>query len=89
MRTYASVYRFIVRSVAAATLFSLPVGASAPASVGLAGRGLLQVALTVSDLPRAIIFYRDTLGWPLDAKILTGLPDREHGSRLEVSGTSS
>ncbi len=31
----------------------------------LAGRKLVQVALTVKDLDRARIFYRDTLGLPL------------------------
>jgi methylmalonyl-CoA/ethylmalonyl-CoA epimerase len=33
-------------------------------SSSLAGRNLVQAALTVSDLPRAIGFYRDTLGLP-------------------------
>ena len=31
----------------------------------LAGRKLVQVALTVKDLDRARVFYRDTLGLPL------------------------
>ena len=30
----------------------------------LADRKLIQVALTVKDLPRAVVFYRDTLGLP-------------------------
>lgn len=33
--------------------------------LNLAGRKLAQVALTVKDLDRARIFYRDTLGLPL------------------------
>lgn len=47
----------------------IPAHAAEPrqviASVGLAGQRLQQVALTTRDLPRAIIFYRDTLGLPL------------------------
>jgi predicted enzyme related to lactoylglutathione lyase len=31
----------------------------------LAGRKLVQAALTVTDLPRSIAFYRDVLGFPL------------------------
>jgi catechol 2,3-dioxygenase-like lactoylglutathione lyase family enzyme len=31
----------------------------------LAGRGLVQVALTCRDLERAKVFYRDTLGLPM------------------------
>jgi catechol 2,3-dioxygenase-like lactoylglutathione lyase family enzyme len=31
----------------------------------LSGRGLVQVGVTVADLPRAIDFYRDTLGFAL------------------------
>ena len=34
-------------------------------STTLAGRKLAQVALTVKDLDRARVFYRDTLGLPL------------------------
>ena len=34
------------------------------ASTTLAGRSLVQAALTVSDLARATAFYRDTLGLP-------------------------
>ena len=34
-------------------------------STTLAGRKLVQVSLTVKDLDRARIFYRDTLGLPL------------------------
>lgn len=34
-------------------------------NVGLGGHLLQQVALTTSDLPRAVIFYRDILGLPL------------------------
>lgn len=30
----------------------------------LAGRGLAQVMISVSDLPRAVAFYRDVLGLP-------------------------
>jgi len=33
--------------------------------LNLAGRKLVQVALTVKDLDRARMFYRDTLGLPL------------------------
>jgi predicted enzyme related to lactoylglutathione lyase len=36
-----------------------------PTSVQLKGHRLQQVALTTSDLPRAIRFYRDVLGLPL------------------------
>lgn len=42
----------------------LPAAAAAP-SLGLAGHRLQQVAITTTDLPRAIAFYRDTLGLPL------------------------
>ena len=38
---------------------------SKAAGVGLAGRPLQQVAMTTTDLPRAIRFYHDTLGLPL------------------------
>jgi len=31
----------------------------------LAGRKLVQAALTITDMPRAIAFYRDVLGLPL------------------------
>jgi catechol 2,3-dioxygenase-like lactoylglutathione lyase family enzyme len=31
----------------------------------LAGRKLVQAALTVTDLPRSVAFYRDVLGFPL------------------------
>ena len=31
----------------------------------LAGRKLVQAALTITDMPRAIAFYRDVLGFPL------------------------
>jgi predicted enzyme related to lactoylglutathione lyase len=34
-------------------------------SVGLAGRPLQQVAVTTTDLARAVTFYGDTLGLPL------------------------
>lgn len=34
-------------------------------SAGLAGHRLQQVALTTTNLPRAIVFYRDVLGLPL------------------------
>lgn len=36
----------------------------APQSVELAGHRVHQLALTTTDLPRAIHFYRDTLGLP-------------------------
>ena len=36
-----------------------------PNPATLAGRKLTQAALTVTDLPRAIGFYRDVLGLPL------------------------
>lgn len=46
----------------AATMLSSPqVKARSPESVG----AVVQVALTVHDLPRAVAFYRDTLGLPL------------------------
>ena len=35
-----------------------------PASAGLGGHRLQQVALTTTDLPRAVAFYRDVLGLP-------------------------
>jgi catechol 2,3-dioxygenase-like lactoylglutathione lyase family enzyme len=41
------------------------VTVTAAASPTLAGRKLVQVALTVRDLDRARVFYRDTLGLPL------------------------
>ena len=41
------------------------LGASPPSSIGLGGHRLQQVAITVRELPRAIAFYRDTLGLPL------------------------
>jgi methylmalonyl-CoA/ethylmalonyl-CoA epimerase len=57
---------------AALALASFPVQTAAqeargnPAtSVGLAGHRLQQIALTTSDLPRSIAFYRDVLGLPL------------------------
>lgn len=39
--------------------------AAAPASVGLGGNRLQQIAITTADLPRAVAFYRDLLGLPL------------------------
>lgn len=58
------------RAVFTAPLMALAVTATAtnagpPVSIGLGGHRLQQVALTVRDLPRAIAFYRDTLGLPL------------------------
>ena len=35
------------------------------ASSGLAGRKLVQAAMTVTDLERGVAFYRDVLGLPL------------------------
>lgn len=59
--------RICLAAILAATV--VPAHATEPeqplASVGLAGQRLQQVALTTRDLPRAIIFYRDTLGLPL------------------------
>ncbi len=45
----------------------LPAGASSTplATAGLGGHRLQQVALTTTDLPRAMTFYRDKLGLPL------------------------
>ena len=34
-------------------------------SLGLAGNRLQQIAITTTDLPRAIVFYRDVLGLPM------------------------
>ena len=53
---------------AACALFATAIPCTAEAakpaatSVGLGGTRLHQVAVTTSDLPRAIRFYRDTLG---------------------------
>jgi predicted enzyme related to lactoylglutathione lyase len=33
-------------------------------TLSLAGRNVVQAAVTVTDLPRAVGFYRDTLGLP-------------------------
>ncbi|MDO9489591.1 MAG: VOC family protein [Sphingomonadaceae bacterium] len=51
----------------AATLLlsALSLPAAAAPSLGLAGHRLHQVAITTRDLPRAIAFYRDTLGLPM------------------------
>ena len=38
---------------------------STPVSSTLAGRKLVQAALTVTDLARSVAFYRDVLGLPL------------------------
>ncbi len=38
---------------------------STPVSSTLAGRKLVQAALTVTDLARSVAFYRDILGLPL------------------------
>lgn len=50
----------------------------------LAGRKLVQVALTVRDLDRARIFYRDTLGLPLMYEAGTMLFFDIGGQRLMV-----
>ncbi len=34
-------------------------------TLDLSGRNLIQVGLPTKDLPRAVVFYRDTLGLPL------------------------
>lgn len=46
-------------------LLALSSPAAAAPTLGLAGHRLQQVAITTRDLPRAIAFYRDTLGLPL------------------------
>ena len=54
-------------ALAAAVLLAAvpsPAAAAAP-TLELAGHRLQQVAITTRDLPRAILFYRDTLGLPL------------------------
>ena len=54
------------RILCAALLWSAsPFPAAAAPTLGLAGHRLQQVAITTRDLPRAIAFYRDTLGLPL------------------------
>ncbi|HTT97400.1 MAG TPA: VOC family protein [Rhizomicrobium sp.] len=50
----------------------------------LSGRKLVQVALTVRDLDRARIFYRDTLGLPLMFEAGTMLFFDIGGQRLMV-----
>lgn len=52
-------------SAAALALATPPTPVAAPVGVELGGHRLQQVALTVADLPRAMAFYRDTLGLPL------------------------
>jgi methylmalonyl-CoA/ethylmalonyl-CoA epimerase len=59
--------KFLAAGAAAAALIatSLALATQAPAALQSAHGGLsnvVQVALTVRDLPRAIAFYRDTLG---------------------------
>jgi catechol 2,3-dioxygenase-like lactoylglutathione lyase family enzyme len=64
------------RAIVMAVLITIAATATQPAltqetrstpvnSVGLAGNRLQQIAITTSDLPRAIVFYRDVLGLPL------------------------
>jgi catechol 2,3-dioxygenase-like lactoylglutathione lyase family enzyme len=58
------------RLKSALALFAILIGTTDAAfaeahSADLKGHRLQQVALTTSDLPRAIRFYRDTLGLPL------------------------
>ena len=53
----------------------------------LAGRKLVQVALSVRDLDRARIFYRDTLGLPLMFEAGTMLFFQLEGLRLLVGKT--
>lgn len=55
---------WLLGAATAATAPAAPV-ASPPPTVGLAGHQLQQVALTTTNLPHAIAFYRDTLGLPL------------------------
>jgi predicted enzyme related to lactoylglutathione lyase len=63
----------------------------------LAGRPLVQVALTVRDIDRARTFYRDVLGLPLmfevrgmmffqlkETRLMVGL---EHGSNQPIGGS--
>lgn len=52
--------------------------------LSLAGRKLVQVALTCRDLDRARIFYRDTLGLPLMFEAGTMLFFQLDGVRLMV-----
>jgi predicted enzyme related to lactoylglutathione lyase len=57
-------------AITIATSFALPIVAKETqqppvTSVGLAGNRLQQIAITTTDLPRAIVFYRDVLGLPL------------------------
>ncbi len=54
------------------------------AELNLAGRKLVQVALTVRDLDKARIFYRDTLGLPLLFEAGTMLFFDAGGTRLMV-----
>lgn len=59
----------ILGSFGAPSVEARPVPATAastlPLTAGLAGQRLQQVALTTTDLPRAVAFYRDKLGLPL------------------------
>jgi methylmalonyl-CoA/ethylmalonyl-CoA epimerase len=50
----------------------------------LAGRGLMQVALTCRDLDRAKTFYRDTLGLPFLFEVGNMLFFQLEGTRLMV-----
>lgn len=59
---------------------------SADARLSLAGRKLSQIALTVTDLARAIAFYRDALGLSLLFEVPPGMAffDLGNGTRLLI-----
>jgi catechol 2,3-dioxygenase-like lactoylglutathione lyase family enzyme len=58
-------------------------------ALDLAGRKLVQVALTCRDLDRARIFYRDTLGLPLLFEAGTMLFFQLDGLRLMIGKEES
>ncbi|MEP3891229.1 MAG: VOC family protein [Hellea sp.] len=46
------------------TVCAAPISVTQMTSAGLSGKPIQQIAITTSDLPKAIIYYRDTLGLP-------------------------